>query len=66
MTTVQEDYAKGTEILSRDGKHKGDTTGTFRMCQTAGCTGLRIGVRWRRDKKITWLCSKSLDGNKLV
>lgn len=50
----------GAVVWSRGGKEEGRATGTFRQCQMEGCTGVRVGVRWRRDKRITWPCSKGM------
>lgn len=46
-------------ILSRDRKQRGHPTGGTRHCQMAGCTGLRIAVRWP-DGKLTWPCTKGM------
>lgn len=62
---VREEYAKGTVIFSRDRKLRGRTTGGFRLCRLESCGGLRFGVRWERDGKMTWPCSKGMDGNKI-
>lgn len=51
---------KGAVVWSRDEREEGRATGTFRPCQMEGCTGIRVGVRWRKDGKITWPCSKGM------
>jgi hypothetical protein len=51
--------AAGTTIWSRDAKARGVTTGVHKHCPMEGCTGIRIGVRWK-DKKITWPCAKGM------
>ena len=47
------------KVVSRDGKRTGIPTGSTRVCQLAGCTGRRIGVRWN-DGKLTYPCSKGM------
>lgn len=44
-------------------KYTGVTTGKTRRCQLEGCTGARLGVRWK-DKHITWPCSKGMEAHK--
>lgn len=56
-------FCEGTPVLSRDGRHKGKTTGAKFHCRLHGCTGMRITVRWS-DGKITHPCSKGLVWNK--
>lgn len=46
-------------VLSRSFE-VGKATGRTRRCQLHGCTGLRIGVRWK-DKSISWPCSKAME-----
>jgi hypothetical protein len=52
-------FTKGTEIYSRDGKLKGVATGAQQRCRLAGCTGLRITVRWPAGNH-THPCSKGI------
>lgn len=66
MSSIASEYPKGTTIISRDGKLKGKTTGGFRQCRLEGCCGIRIGVRWKRDGKMTWPCSRGMNGNKIA
>lgn len=49
----------GETVISRDRTEIGYTTGARRRCTMAGCTGIRIGVRWN-DGKITFPCSKGM------
>ena len=66
MNTIQQDFPKGSLVLARKpDRHRGRTTGGWRLCPSHGCTGIRMGVRWS-DGKITWICSKSLKGNRLA
>jgi hypothetical protein len=57
-------YPKGTVITSRDGKEKGQATGTVRRCMLEGCGGIRIGVRWP-DGKLTWPCSVAINDKRI-
>ena len=41
------------------GDEFGTFTGTHRVCQLEGCSGIRLGVRWP-DSRITWPCSRGL------
>lgn len=58
--TNEPTYQKGAKVVSRDGKETGTLTGGQRRCQMAGCTGVRVGVRWA-DNKVTFPCTKSLE-----
>jgi hypothetical protein len=49
-----------TSIQERDGPMIGRVTGGTRRCQLEGCTGLRIGVRWK-DRKFTMPCSRGIE-----
>lgn len=49
-----------TSVLSRDGKSIGTLTGGERHCQMEGCTGRRLGVRWKNGK-LSFPCSKGMD-----
>lgn len=49
----------GFEVVSRDGKIKGQLTGGSRTCQLEGCLGRRLGVRWS-DGTLTWPCTKGM------
>ena len=53
-------YARGTPVLSSDGKIKGKLTGGSRSCGMEGCTGRTLGVRWE-DGKLTFPCSKGMN-----
>lgn len=53
-------FAKGTKVVSRDGKIKGKTTGSCNHCRLEGCNGLRLGVRWS-DGKLTFPCTKGME-----
>lgn len=46
-------------VLSRDGKMKGEVTGT-RRCRLEGCTGAALSVKWP-DGKRTYPCSKGTE-----
>lgn len=50
---------KDTDVHNRNGDEVGKATGTYRRCFMSGCTGVRIGVRWK-DGQLTWPCSKSV------
>lgn len=50
---------KGTPVLSRSGTKTGITTGSTHKCGLAGCTGVRIAIRWPSGKH-TFPCSESL------
>uniref|UniRef100_A0A6H1ZUX7 Uncharacterized protein n=1 Tax=viral metagenome TaxID=1070528 RepID=A0A6H1ZUX7_9ZZZZ len=56
-------FSKDTVVLTRDGKTRGLCTGAQYRCQLAGCTGLRIVVRWP-DARCTRPCSKGLTWDK--
>ncbi len=58
--TNQPEFQKGTKVVSRDGQHVGELTGGSRACRLAGCTGVKLGVRWE-DKRVTFPCSKGLE-----
>lgn len=47
------------KIYSRNSKEVGNTTGSEKCCQLAGCNGRRLAVRWS-DGKLTWPCTKGL------
>ena len=52
-------------VLDREGKIKGETTGSTRPCTLEGCTGRKIGVRWPKEKGqkragVTFPCTKGL------
>lgn len=49
----------GDECLSRDATDTGRFTGSNYPCRLAGCTGVRLGVKWS-NKSVTWPCSKGL------
>jgi hypothetical protein len=49
----------GTRVYTRDGRLAGSMTGSTHHCTMAGCTGLRISVRWP-DGTHTFPCSKGL------
>lgn len=49
---------KGTAVLFKDGS-AGVTTGGWRQCSCG--SGIRLGVRRATDKKLYWLCSKTLN-----
>ena len=55
---------KGINVLSRDRKKKGKTTGGSYRCRMDGCPGIRVGVRWE-DGKLTYPCSKGMLRNRL-
>lgn len=57
---TNDDFKKGTKVVSRDGNDEGELTGGQRRCGLAGCTGVRLGVRWS-DKRVTFPCSKGLE-----
>lgn len=50
---------KAITVLSRDGRLTGKTTGGQRQCQMEGCTGSRIGVRWK-DGTLTYPCTHGM------
>lgn len=54
-------------VLDRDGKMRGETTGSFRVCSLEGCRGHRIGVRWPKEPgqkraHVTFPCTEGLVG----
>ena len=64
MNSIRQDFPKGSLIIARKpDRSRGRTTGGWRRCYV--CSGIRMGVRWS-DGRITWICSKSLKGNRLV
>jgi hypothetical protein len=56
---VQQPYAKGTLIYSRDAKLRGRLTGSHRMCSLESCRGNRLGVRWDNGH-VTFPCSDGM------
>ena len=52
-------WGAGFKVYTIDGKTIGHTTGNLGSCTLAGCTGLRVGVKWP-DGKITKPCSKGM------
>lgn len=58
MSGVVDDWA-GVHIWARDCRTVGVATGTVTRCSMAGCTGIRIWVRWP-DGRLTKPCSKGL------
>ena len=58
---AQEHIPAGTKILARKGcRMVGRSTGTFRPCTLEGCSGLRVGVRWRNGR-LTWPCTGGME-----
>ncbi|MCY2927947.1 MAG: hypothetical protein NTV86_00345 [Planctomycetota bacterium] len=58
---AEEHIPAGTKIFARKGcRMVGRSTGTFRPCALEGCTGLRVGVRWRNGP-LTWPCIKGME-----
>jgi hypothetical protein len=54
---------KGAKVVSRDGKSQGVATGSTRHCQLAGCTGVRLVVRWPKPGgacRFTYPCTKDM------
>lgn len=51
---------KAKLVHSRDGSEKGRVLDGERICGLEGCRGIRIAVRWFRNLKITWPCTKSM------
>lgn len=49
----------GLQVISRDGRLEGETTGVTRICQLSGCTGRQLVVRWP-NKRITYPCTKGM------
>ena len=47
----------GQVVYNRDKSEVGVTTGSGRRCQSSGCSGFWIMVRWD-DGKVTWPCLK--------
>jgi len=67
-TKTKADFPKGTKVFG-SGVYKDKfclTTGHFRRCGLAGCSGLAMRAQWSADPKtaiktaVVWLCVKGL------
>lgn len=50
---------QGIKVWNRSNKKFGITTGHIRHGSLEGCTGLRLGVTWRKNK-ITFPCTRGM------
>lgn len=53
-------FSKGMQIRARNDVESGLSTGSTHRCRMAGCTGLRVTVRWKNGK-VTHPCSKGME-----
>ncbi len=58
-----EHFKSGLEVFGKSAMHKpllhGLTTGSYHNCSMAGCTGVRLSVKWD-DGKHSFPCTKGM------